>query len=53
MLGTGAVHLEPTVDASLVVDAETWQPGDSVARTQVFEADDALALGVRQNVLVI
>lgn len=53
MLGTGAIHLKPTVDASFVIYAETWQPSDGIPRTQVFKADDALALGVRQNVLVI
>lgn len=53
MLRAGAIHLKPTVDASFVIYAETWQPGDGVPRTQILQANDALALGVREYVLVI
>lgn len=53
MLGARPVHLEPLVYASFVVNAETGQTRDGVARTQLLQANDALALAVRQRVLVV
>lgn len=44
VLRAGSVHLKPSVDAALVVDAETWEPGDGVPLRQFFQADHTLPL---------
>ena len=53
MLGTGSVHLEPVVDASLVVNTETGKPRDRVSLVHVLQTDDALALLLLKDVLIV
>ena len=53
MLRTGAIDLEPVVDAPLVVDAETGQPGDRIPLIHLVQADHTFAFLLLQNVLIV
>lgn len=53
VLGTGAVDLEPVVDAPLVVYTQAGQTGDHLPLVHVVQADDTFSFLLRQNILII
>ena len=53
MFGTGAIDLEPVVDAPLVVDAETGEPGDGLALVHLVQTDHTFAFLLLQHILII
>lgn len=50
---TAATDGKPIINATLMIDAQTWQPSDRISFLQLIEADRTLALINHQNVFVV
>lgn len=53
MFRTGSIDMEPVVDASLVVDTETWQTGDCITLIHVVQADHTFSFLLQKDILII
>lgn len=53
MFRARTIHREPFVYAAFVVDAEAGQPRNRIAVPQVVQTDDALALVLPQNIVIV